>query len=410
MSAPSAIAAATMTLQAILSGGIIADPNLADATITVLPPDKARGNNNANQLNLFLYQILPDAAWRNMNIPSQIAQGESGIPPLALSLYYLLTAFGRDNDATVPFGHYLLGKAMSILYDHALLGPQEIQLATSASLPGNDLDKQFDRVRITMQPLTIEEISKLWTGFATQYRLSVAYEVSVALIDSTQPAKTPLPVLARGAGDKGISSQANLSSPLPNLQAISFPANQTVARLGDVLTLTGSNLDGTNLGVIFTHPLLPNPIELAPQPGSTPVQVTVQIPNTPASWPAGIYSLSFVVQRPGESFRRTTSQLPFALAPRLTITPQTAPGPAIAYTATVSPEAWPQQRVSLLIGSVEVLADAHTAQTATLTFAAQNLAAGDYYIRLRVDGVDSILINRTVTPPAFDATQKVTVQ
>ena len=140
-----------------------------------------------------------------MTVPSQVASGETGQPPLALSLYYLITAFGRDNDSTVPFGHYLLGKAMSTLYDHALLGPQEIQLATAGALPGNDLDKQFDRVRITIQPQSIEEISKLWTGFATQYRLSVAYEVSVALIDSTQPARTPLPVLTRGSGDKGIS-------------------------------------------------------------------------------------------------------------------------------------------------------------------------------------------------------------
>jgi hypothetical protein len=329
MSSPSAVAATTMTLQAILNNGIVADPNLTDATVTVLPPDKARGNNNANQLNLFLYQILPDAAWRNMNAPTYVAQGETGNPPLALSLYYLLTAFGRDNDATVPFGHYLLGKAMSILYDHALLGPQEIQLASSTSLPGNDLDKQADRVRITMQPLSIEEISKLWTGFATQYRLSVAYEVSVALIDSTQPTKTPLPVLARGSGDKGIASHANLTSPLPNLQSIAFPANQTVARLGDLLTLTGSNLDGSSAGVMFTHPLLPNPIELAPMAGSTPVQVTVQIPNSPAAWPAGIYTLCYGVQRPGESFRRMTNQLPFSLAPRLTITPQSAPGPNI---------------------------------------------------------------------------------
>jgi hypothetical protein len=30
-------------------------------------------------------------------------------------------------------------------------------------------------------------------------------------------------------------------------------------------------------------------------------------------------------------------------------------------------------------------------------------------VRLRVDGVDSLLVNRAVTPPVFDQTQKVTV-
>jgi hypothetical protein len=35
--------------------------------------------------------------------------------------------------------------------------------------------------------------------------------------------------------------------------------------------------------------------------------------------------------------------------------------------------------------------------------------AGTYYVRLRVDGVDSFLINRSLNPPQFDATQKVTI-
>jgi hypothetical protein len=411
MSSPAAVAAATMTLQSILSGGIVADPNLADATVTLLPPDKARGPNvSANQLNLFLYQIMPNAAWRNMNIPTYVAPGESGSPPLALSLYYLITAFGRDNDATVPFGHYLLGKAMSILYDHALLGPQEIQMATAASLPGNNLDTQFDRVRITMQPLSIEEISKLWTGFATQYRLSVAYEVSVALIDSTQPVRTPLPVLARGAGDKGITSHANLNSPYPALSTIGFAAGKTVAQLGDTLVLTGTSLDGTNIGVLFSHPLLAAPIEVAPLPGANSTTVSVQIPLTPSTWPAGFYVLLVMVQRPGETYRRSTNQLSFALAPKITITPATAAGPAITYTVTCTPDVWPTQRASLLLGSQEAPADAHTTQTSTLTFEAQGLTPGNFYVRLRVDGVDSVLTDRSTTPPTFDSTQKVTVQ
>ncbi|RXH56525.1 DUF4255 domain-containing protein [Granulicella sibirica] len=408
MSSAAAVAAATMTLQAIL-GGVTADPSLSDTMVTILPPDKARGNLNSNQLNLFLYQVLPDAAWRNMNVPSQVAPGESGIPPLALTLFYLLTAFGKDNDATTPNGHLLLGSAMSILHDHALLGPQEIQLATAASLPGNNLDTQADRVRITLQPLSIEEISKLWTGFATQYRLSVAYEVSVVLIDSTLPSRTPLPVLTRGPGDKGIASQTNLSSPYPALTTIGFAANQVVAQLGGTLTLMGSALDGTSIGVLFSHPLFANPIEVAPIAGSSSTQISVQIPSAPALWPAGYYTVGVMVQRPGESYRRSTNQLAFALAPKMTITPKTAPGPNITYTVTSSPQIWPTQRASLLLGSQEVLSEAHATQTATLTFNAAALPAGDLYARLRVDGVDSIYINRSTTPPAFDPTQKVTV-
>jgi hypothetical protein len=407
VSNPLAIAATTLTLQAILQSTIVSDPadtDLTDTTVTILPPDKARGNGNANQLNLFLYQILPNAAWRNMNIPSQVATGETGNPPLALTLHYLLTAFGKDNDTTLPFGHHLLAKAMSILYDHALLGPDEIRAATSATFPGSDLDKQIERVRITLQPMSLEEISKLWTGLVTQYRLSVGYEVSVMLIDSTQAKKTPLPVLTRG-----VKAPASLIPPFPALDQIQFPNSQTSALLGDSLILTGNNLDGTSVGLVFNHPLWNAPIEIPPQPGGTAIQVTVIIPNSPANWPAGFYTVSLMVQRPTETYRRTTNQLSFGLAPKITIAPASAAGPNITYTVTCSPEVRPEQYAALLLGDQEIVAQPHTTQTASLSFQAQNLSAGKYFVRLRVDGVDSLLVNRALTPPMFDQTQKVTV-
>lgn len=412
MSNPLAIAATTLTLQAILQSNIVSDPidtDLSDATVTILPPDRARGNSSANQLNLFLYQILPNAAWRNMNIPTQVAQGETGTPPLALTLHYLLTAFGKDNDNTLPYGHHLLCKAMSILYDHALLGPDEIRAATSASFPASDLDKQIERVRITLQPMSLEEISKLWSGLVTQYRLSVGYEVSVALIDSTQPKKTPLPVLTRGPGDKGVTSHASLIPPFPALDHIEFQNKQPAALLGDTLVLKGNHLDGINIGVQFNHPLWTVPVEIAPLAGGTATQVSVQIPNSPAAWPAGFYTVCVLAQNPMETYRRTTNQLSFALAPKITVTPANAAGPNISYTATCSPQIWPEQRASLLLGAEEILADSHLTQSATLTFAAQSLSAGAYFFRLRVDGVDSLLVNQALNPPQFDSTQQVTV-
>lgn len=404
MSNALAIAAVTATLEAVLSHGVHSDSDLTDTQMTVLPPDKARGSITTNQLNLFLYQILPDAAWRNMDVPSRVKPGETGMPPLALTLHYLMTAYARENDISQPFDHHLLGKAMSVLYDHALLGPDEIKLA----LPGSDLERQVERVRITLQPLSVEEISKLWTGFATQYRLSVGYEVSVALIDSTQPVKTPLPVLTRGAQDKGPSSHANLIPPFPALDSVTSPNQQPSARLGDTLTLTGHHLDGTNIGVMLDHALWASPQEVAPNPGGTSTQLTVKIPNLPAAWPAGFYTLAVLVQRPDETYRRTTNQLSFSLAPSITITPNSAPAGSVTFTVTCSPEVWPQQSLSLLLGDQDLSSPPVVSKTATVAFAA-SLIKGDYFVRLRVDGVDSLLVNRSVTPPVFDPTQKVTM-
>ena len=412
MSNSLAIAAVTTTLQQILTTGVTADPDLNDTTVTILPLDKARGNNTNNQLNLFLYQVLRSAAWANRDMPRQVQPGETGMPPLPLNLWYLLTAFGRDNDATQPFGHQLLGKAMSVLHDHAVLSSDDIKNATAAALPRADLDRQLERVRITLQPLSIDEISKLWTGFATQYRLSAAYEISVALIESTLPVTTPLPTLTRGKSDQGISSQPDLRSPFPNLTGIVIPNQNPSASLGDPIALLGDRLDGTNVGVVFNHPLWTAPVEIPipAGPDATATQVNVTIPNAPAVWPAGFYTVWVAVQRAGDSFRRVTNQLALPLAPSMTIAPPSSPAAAnITYTATVAPDVHPEQRASLLLGSQEILADPHPVQIGTLTFQSGPITAGDYYVRLRVDGVDSLLVDRTVKPPVFKPTQKVTV-
>jgi len=409
MSNSLAVAAVTTTLQSILFSNVTSDPDLNDTTVTTLPLDKARGNNNNNQLNLFLYQLARNAAFSNRDMPQQVKPGETAFPPLALNLYYLITAFGRDSDATQQFGHELLGKAMSTLHDHMILSADEIRAATAATLPRSDLDRQVERIRITFQPLTVEEISKLWTGFATQYRLSAAYEVGVALIESTQPVRAPLPALTRGQSDSGIRSAPDLTPPFPALDRIEFPNQQTSARLNDSLILEGHDLDGTNVGVVFDHPLWTSPVEIAVPngPNATATQVTVTIPNDPVNWPAGIYTAQVLVQRPGDSYRRSANQLPFSLAPAMTIAPATAPAGNITYTVACRPDVRPQQRASLLLGSQEILAQPHVTQTATLTFAAVVATAGDYFVRLRVDGVDSLLVNRAVQPPVFDATQKV---
>jgi hypothetical protein len=119
--------------------------------------------------------------------------------------------------------------------------------------------------------------------------------------------------------------------------------------------------------------------------------------------------VTVVVQRPGETFLRTTNAAPMALAPTLTLTPATAPAGSITYTATVLPEVLPSQRASLLLGDAEVLAEPHPTQTDALTFLATNVTAGQTWFRLRVDGVDSQLVDRSKTPPVYDPSQQVTV-
>jgi hypothetical protein len=410
MSNAQAVAAVTATLQAILLNEVPMDsPDLGDLGVSILPLDKARGANTNNQLNLFLYMVNRNAAFTNADMPRRGPSGDVTIPPLPLNLYYLVTAFGRDDDVVQPFGHELLGKAMSVLYDHPVLSPADITSATQTLLPDNDLASQVERVRITLHPLTIDELSKLWTGFSMQYRLSAAYEVGVALIESARGSRSGLPVISRGPNDQGVATQSNLTPPEPTLTGVAAPNNQPSARLGDVVVLTGVNLDGGAISVLLAHPLLGQPVPVSPNPGGTATSVAFQVPNTPAALPAGFYTVTLLVQRPGETFQRATNAAPLALAPTASLAPASATAGTIAYTATVSPQVLPAQRASLLLGGAEILADQHLAQTDTLTFTAVDVAAGDHWFRVRVDGVDTQLVDRGKSPPIYDPTQKVTV-
>jgi len=410
MSNSLAIAAVTATLRKLLDDAVSRDPNLPGGAIaSTQPPDKVT---TSNLVNLFLYQTVINAAWRNRDMPRQLKSGETGQPPLALNLYYLLTAYGQGDDSQTVDGHRLLGSAMEVLNDHPVLSSAEIK----AAFPDGDLDQQIENVRITPHVVSLDDMSKLWTTFQAKYRISTAYEVSVVLIESRRPARTPPPVLRRGEDDRGVDAQGNLTAPFPTLMGIIFPTEkQPSARLGDTLLLRGHHLDGNSLTARFSNPRLSSPLEIVlPGPvtttGETDIPVTLPVAAT--GWVAGYYTVSLIISRsdPANPIR-TTNELSFSIAPRLTIPPaeQTHAAGDFTLTLTCSPEVLTEQRVSLLFGSREVPAQARTAPSGTLAFELTNVTAGEYLVRVRVEGVDSLLVNYASTPPVFDNTQKVTI-
>lgn len=418
MSNSLAIGAVTATLRNLLDKGISAEGG--GLHTTTLPPEKAQTfgqADGAGRINLFLYQTQINGAWRNMDMPRQIKPNETGQPPLALDLFYLLTAYERDDGDSTVIAHRLLGRAMRVLHDHPLLGADEIRTA----LPNNDLADQIERIRITPQPMAVEEFSKLWTTFQVGYRISAAYHVSVVLIESTRSSRTPLPVLTRGADDSGVNAQADLIPPFPTLTSVGPivqpPGSESSAVLGNDLLVTGHDLDGTNVSAEVSHPRLPNPVALPAPSNATATAITVNLPNQPQNFPAGIYTIFVSVIRPGETLKRTTNALPFAVAPQvLSNPPMTVVRNVneITITLACSPEVLPAQRVALLLGGDEVPAEPHSVTTGNLTFIAKDdppgkFAAGDYFVRLRVDGVDSLLIDRSVQPPKFKSSQKVSI-
>ena len=105
-----------------------------------------------------------------------------------------------------------------------------------SALAGNDLGEQFEMLKITPLPMGVDEISKLWMVFQTQYRVSAAYEVTVLLIDSRTPVEAALPVLKRGQQDRGPTA---VTGAAPALREIRLPRSQPAARLGEDIVIAG---------------------------------------------------------------------------------------------------------------------------------------------------------------------------
>lgn len=157
------------------------DNELADTQITTQPPDKAGAQEDRNQLNLYLYQVGPNAVLRN--VPD--ARAAIGPPALALDLYYILTAYGRNSDESLT--HRLLGRAMTLLHSAPFLSSSEV----AAVLAASNLQLQSELIKIVPMSLATEELFRLWSTFQTKYRLSSVYRVSAVLMESAPVVAPP---------------------------------------------------------------------------------------------------------------------------------------------------------------------------------------------------------------------------
>jgi hypothetical protein len=417
MSDALAIAAVTSTLQQLLlrvknpqPGDPAKDPQLAGADVSTEPLHLARKDETTNQLNVFLYHTAYNAQLRNVDLPPQTHPGELGTPPLALDLHYLITSYGTANDEILA--HRLLGWAMSLLHDHALLLPADIK----AALPASDLDRQVERVRLTPHPITTEEMSRLWTIFSTNYRPSVAYQASVVLIDSTRRPRAQLPVLSRSGVAQG--SVAPPLPPFPALSGVQLPAGQPSVRLGEAVVFTGFHLDGASPTAFFSAPLLAAPLPLSATVDAAGAKATVTLPDTPAAqvaWPAGVYAATL---SPAITNGPVTNAVSLAIAPRIVqITPATVVSGkakldsqgALTLTVKLGPQVRKEQRLTLLLGAQAVDAGPRTSAVDQFTFKVPAAPLGRQFVRVRVDGVDSLIIDYAAVVPAFDLLQSVEV-
>jgi Pvc16 N-terminal domain len=447
MSSPLAIGAVSAVLRNLLDDGMIEAGAAIGSTVNVsaVAPDTIDLQNTEEppRLNLFLHQVTPNSGWRNLGLPSRGADSGERLTnaPLALDLHYILTAYARaDFQAEI-----LLGYAMHLLHERPVLDRAAVRRALNPSpldvsmlppafqaLAASDLADQMELLKVTPASMSADEMSKLWAAILTHYRPSAAYTVSVVLIEGTHPGRSPLPVLSRGPRDpvthrdRGAVVNADMLPPLPTLFETVPQLEQTGTRLGEPVGVTGVRLSGSGHRVRLTHRLVQTPIEIVPSPAAiTDTGGSFALPDDLAAQGnlcAGQWSLSLAFTPDGETGPRETNAIPLVLAPAPVIAPDPALGlpgvsivrggapPRVTVTIFSRPRVRPEQRATLILDGVESVATPRTAATDPLIFVfPDSLSAASHWLRLRVDGTDSILLDRTGPEPVFDPSQQVTV-
>ncbi len=380
-----AIATVTAALQQVLQGPV--GSAVGGARVGFRRPDGAGPGPAAPLVNVFLYQVTPNAAYRDADLPTRRSDGTLvQRPQAALDLHYLFTFHGND-DQLEP--QRMLGAVKSTLHAQPLLSRQNISdaVASFGFLAGSGLESQVERVKFTPTALSLEEFSKLWSSFfQVEYILSAIYQASVVLIESDDTPQSALPVQTRNVyvvpfrqpTIEQVISQAGAGQPI-------LPTS--------TLIIQGSQLRG-DITLVQVGSLV------VPPQAVTDTEITLPVP---ASLPAGVQGLQVIQQKqmgtppkPHAGFESNVAA--FVLHP--IIAPQNVTPAQII--VSVNPTARQNQRATLLLNeatSPPLPAPAAYAfslppllnDSNTLTFPISGVKGGNttYFIRVRVDGAES---------------------
>jgi len=382
-----AIATVTAALREILQP--VVGQAVSGAQVFFNRPDGSSGNPPSPAVNVYLYQVTPNAAYRSADLPTLRSDGTlAQRPQAALDLHYLFTFHGNDVNLEPQL---LLGAVASTLHAQPLLTSAAIVKATQdfAFLQASNLADQVERVKFTPTSLTLEEFSKLWSVFfQIEYSLSAAYQASVVLIESDDGPVATLPVQARNV------SVVPFRWPRIDRVISQAGADQPIVA-GSTVLIQGQQLKGSVTLVLIEDQ------EMAPADVKD-TQVTLPLP---ASILAGAKSLQ-VVQKlltgtppvPHRGFESNVAA--FVLRPSITGASAAAAGQGVTtVTLTLAPNIGARQRAVLILNNLAV--SPPTAFTSEPAIASADssqvqidiagVPAGTYLARVQIDGAESLL-------------------
>jgi hypothetical protein len=389
-----AVATVTAALHRLLQATAGAD--VPGATVTTDRPETSTNGTSSPTVNVYLYQVVPNVALRNADLPTRSSGGDLLQRPVAaLDLHYLFTFSGADEELEPQ---RLLGSVVRTLHAQPFLTPQLIAAVKTAatasppvhpSLAATDLGDQVERVKFVPLPMNLEELSKLWSVFfQTPYALSVAYQASVVLVEPDVATVTPLPVLERDVHVVRLGRPliaAVVASPDPRAP---ITATTTIDILGSELVgdVTRVRLAGSDRPVAArTNTRIPFDLGTVPIAELRAGMATVQVIHR-----------TLLGIPPIEHDGVESNVATFALHPTIAAV-AVAAGPVLTATTDVTVSA--SQRVDVLLLDPATGQRRHvisgpprSGDTTSLSFPMAGVAAGSHAVQVVVDQADSVLV------------------
>ncbi|MEQ8468922.1 DUF4255 domain-containing protein [Coleofasciculus sp. E1-EBD-02] len=427
MSNSLAIATVTATLQRIVQTSIQDD--ISGATVTTLRPNEVGTATPQVGVNVFLYQVQINHAWRQQAEVQARSRRNPGAKrsQTALDLHYMISFYGNDNDLQPQ---RLMGSVMGGLNDWRTLKKERIERtlhdSTYSYLLESDLPDQIQEISLWPLDLSLEDLSKAWSAFfQTTYLLSVAYRARVIMLEGQDTGSRPLPVRARSLD--GIVPFTNQ----PKIDRIISQAGRLEPILADSTVLIQGNHLKSDITQVWIGEMEVTPSEI------TDTQIVLPLSSIPTdSLQAGMHSLQVVhrlakVMPPTSSNGNGASQpsgnggqmqtvnqpqtfvssiqsnvSPLVIRP--TITKTTVSKKAVDDEDLRSAEirvrsnltVGKKQRVLLALNEIDTnqpaayLFEASPRQTDVIwvSFPVERMKGGRYLVRLLVDGAESPLI------------------
>lgn len=166
--------------------------------VTLYSPWENFGDDSG--INLYLYKVAENPQWKNMDWPGDRTNpAKVSRPPLSLDLFYLLTPYAvkeTEEQTEVALNHRLLGVAMHVLHENPVLNDIHNTFfdADNDEHFSENLRNSFEKIQVSLNPMDMEEMSRIWSMGDKDYRLSVAYHVSLVQIAPTIQTKPAAPV------------------------------------------------------------------------------------------------------------------------------------------------------------------------------------------------------------------------